>query len=379
MSNNIISMSETTNVYEIHVSDLRTYKECRRKWNYSSPLRMNLRPEHSPVYFTVGRAVHYALAEYYETQEAPELIYDRYIDAVRLSEPIMPEDEKHITVGRGMCTNYFDWINSPEQPDEDWKVIATEIKFKTPLFNIEGKKSNRIFLAGRFDGVWKHEPTGDLWLMEFKTTSRQPNANWLTLDDQASAYCWAAQQIFGAPVKGVMFRFLMKNIPEKPNRIKKGTALSRAIKSSLHTTEALYKEAISELAYSLLMSTLSDKSDEPTDSNLRQKVAELEGEYTNILDQLAMQGYEKFFLQFKTPRTQAEIGSIGKDLWEVGLEMARDSTSLYPSPNWMKCNFCSFREPCVATNQGHRTDADLMLKHMYIQRDTSLEPENLLK
>lgn len=356
-------------VYEIHVSDLRTYKECRRKWHYSSPLRMNLRPEHSPIYFTVGRAVHYALAEFYETGEAPELIYDRYIAAVRQSEPVMPEDEKHIVTGRGMCTNYFDWINSPEQPDEEWQVLATEMKYKTPLFNSEGKKSNRIFLAGRFDGVWKHKPTGDLWLMEFKTTSRQPNAKWLTLDDQASAYCWAAQQLFGAPVKGVMFRFLIKNIPEKPGRIKKGTKLSRAINSSLHTTEALYKEAIVNLA----VDSVTNAIDVPT------KIADLEGEYIAILDQLAMQGYEKFFLQFKTPRTQSEIESTGKDLWEVGLEMARESTSLYPSPNWMKCKFCSFREPCVATNQGRTTDAELMLKHMYKQRNQSMEPENLLK
>lgn len=364
-------MPMSDNVYEIHVSDLRTYKECRRKWNYSSPLRMNLRPEHSPIYFTVGRAVHYALAEYYETGEAPNLIYDRYIDAVRQAEPVMPEDEKHIIVGRGMCTNYFDWINSPEAPDDDWQVLATEMKYKTPLFNPEGKKSNRIFLAGRFDGVWKHKPTGDLWLMEFKTTSRQPNAQWLTLDDQASAYCWAAQQILGAPVKGVMFRFLMKNIPEKPKRIKQGYKLSRAINSNLHTTEALYREAIHELAV--------DKFGANADStDIRIEQIALEDEYMPILDKLAMQGYERFFLQFKTPRTQAELKSVGKDLWEVGLEMVRESTSLYPSPNWMKCNFCSFREPCVATNQGRTTDAELMLKHMYKQRDTSLEPENLL-
>jgi hypothetical protein len=316
--------------------------------------------------------VHYALAEFYETGERPELVYDRYVDAVRQVEPVLPEDEKHLSVGRGMCANYLNWVASPEAPDEDWQVLATELKYTTPLFNTDGKKSNRIFLSGRMDGVWKHKPTGDLWLVEFKTAARQPNANWLTLDDQASAYCWAAQQIFEAPVKGVIFRFLMKNIPEPPKRIKQGYALSRAIKSSLHTTEALYKEAIYQLA-------IDSVGAHATDSAIRTKQLELEGEYGNILDQLSMQGYEKFFLQFKTPRTQAEIDSTGRDLWEVGLEMARESTSLYPSPNWMKCNFCSFREPCVATNQGRTTDAELMLKHMYKQRDQSLEPENLLK
>ncbi len=258
------------------------------------------------------------------------------------------------------------------------------MKYKTPLFNAEGKKSNRIFLAGRFDGVWKHRPTGDLWLMEFKTTSRQPNANWLTLDDQASAYCWAAQQIFGVPVKGVVFRFLIKNIPEKPGRIKKGTALSRAIKSSLHTTEALYKEAIAELAYDQLMVQVDDnvvklRKQEPTVDDLKHSIAMLTTDYADILDQLAMQGYEKFFLQYKTPRTQQELDSIGKDLWEVGLEMVRESTSLYSAPSWMKCNFCSFREPCVATNQGRTNEATLMLKHMYKQRDMLMEPEELLK
>ncbi len=367
-----MTASEDKRTFAIHVSDLRTFKECRRKWHYSSPLRMNLRPERSPIYFTVGRAVHYALAEYYETGEAPVDIYDRYVEAVRQVEPVPDEDERHLEVGRGMVVNYLNWVTSPEQPDEDWKVLATELKYKTPLFNDEGKKSNRVFLEGRIDGVWKHLPTGKVWLMEFKTTARQPNANWLTLDDQASAYCWAAQQVFDTPIEGVVFRFLLKNIPEKPKRIRGGTQLSRAIKSSLHTTGALYREAIYDLAF--------DTIDHTTDKEGVQRYAmELEEEYGGILDQLDMQGYEQFFLQFKTIRTPAELESVGRDLWGVGLEMTRESTALYPSPNWMKCNFCSFREPCLATTQGRTTDAELMLKHMYKPRDQSMEPEELLK
>lgn len=358
--------------FEIHVSDLSAYKECRRRWGWVSPLRMNLRPEHTKIYFIVGRAVHYSIGEWYENGTLPHITYDLYMRELRKFESIAPgDDEEQVRIGRGVCENYHSWVTSVEEPDEDWKILATEMKFKTPLYNLKGKKSNRIFLAGRIDGVWEHRRTGDIWLVEFKTTAREPNPKWPQLDDQAAGYCWAAEQIFGRRVKGMMFRFLKKRMPEPPKRIRNGKALSRAINSSLHTTEKLYLQAIRELAADSL---------EPnaTDLEIGHAAATLEGDYADILDQLAMQGYEHYFAEFMTPRSPAEIKTMGRELWQVGLEMSRDSTFIYSEPDWQRCVRCAFREPCLLTNEGRDEAVRLTFKHKFLQRDKRLEPEYVL-
>ena len=57
--------------FEIHVSDVRTYKSCRRRWDWSSPLRGNLEPNFTPPHFFIGRAVHYAAASFLENGTLP--------------------------------------------------------------------------------------------------------------------------------------------------------------------------------------------------------------------------------------------------------------------------------------------------------------------
>jgi len=41
----------THNKVEIHQSDMRTFKQCRILWDFTSPLRMNLELDRPPTYF----------------------------------------------------------------------------------------------------------------------------------------------------------------------------------------------------------------------------------------------------------------------------------------------------------------------------------------
>lgn len=183
-------------MYGIHVSDVRTFKSCRQKWEWSSPLRRYLEPNITPIYFIVGRAIHFALAQFYENGEEPVYVYDRFIADVRkVEEPfwVLPEIretyESNFTLGRGMLVNYMDWVHSLYGPDDEWKIIATEQPYETPLYNLLGNKSNKVFLVGRFDQVIESKIDGTLWLREFKTSSRSPDADWLDFDDQVTSYC----------------------------------------------------------------------------------------------------------------------------------------------------------------------------------------------
>jgi hypothetical protein len=400
---------------ELHISDVRTFLSCRRRWDWSSPIRNHLEPVYTPIYFTVGRAVHFALATYYETGEHPGDIFTRWMktalaqieaDTGALWEAERQEMDASIELGQGMLANYMRWIGSIEEPDARWQTVDTETAFgPIPLLNPSGRPSNRITLAGRFDGIVRDLETGEYWLREYKTAGRKPDPKWLELDSQATTYAWAAQQILGVPIKGVHFRFLMKKVPVKPNRLKNGT-LSTAINSSLSTTYEMYKAAINDLvlesmatkyypdqtlevsipqvANEVIRDWVTTEDPMAVDETRRgpyfmkfMKRAGLQyDEYRKVLDDLTGRGYDEYFTEIYVRKTQAELEAQARDLWEVGLEMVRDSTSVYPSPEWLKCQFCAFKVPCKIKNQGGNYQQVLTYEYRERQKEDPVEAMN---
>src|SRR6516164_542862 len=59
-----------TDIIPIHASDRATFKRCRRRWDWSSPMRVNLVPRVDtgtvvmPLWF--GSGIHWALSQYYD-------------------------------------------------------------------------------------------------------------------------------------------------------------------------------------------------------------------------------------------------------------------------------------------------------------------------
>jgi len=370
--------------FELHISDVRTFKSCRRRWDWSSPLRRHLEPIVTPVYFLLGRAVHLAIANFYETGEIPEDTYRRFMaKAVKEYEgqtgPLWPEEREKLdtadALGLGLCQHYFKWVTGPEEPDARWETVATEMQFSVPIPTPSGTPSSRIFLAGRFDGVVRDRVANQLWLREYKTSARTPDERWLSMDDQATIYCWAAQQVLGEPITGIHYRFLIKKIPEYPRELKNGE-LSRAINSSLATTYNIYREALELHAKKLTRFKYKiDETQTPESAGVDPTAFEgyrdktltaLLTEYGGILDELSTRGSGDFFKEFEVRKTQAELISAAHDLWIAGLEMCRETTPLYPAPDWLKCTFCPFKSPCQAKNAG--ADAEVILRYEYRKR-----------
>jgi hypothetical protein len=140
----------------------------------------------------------------------------------------------------------------------------------------------------------------------------------------------------------------MKKVPEKPRVLNNGT-LSKAINSQLSTTYPLYDRAIKELA-------------EKTDQNY----GKLRQQYDDVLDELAGRGYSDFFQEVFVRKTQNEITAQAQDIWQIGLEMVRPSTPVYPAPEWLKCQFCQFKAPCKIKNAGGNYEQ--ILEHEYRER-----------
>lgn len=97
----------------------------------------------------------------------------------------------------------------------EWPEI-NEMSFSVPLRNpATGYPSRRCEYHGVLDGVWKGthpDFPGEVVLGEWKTAAQVTSEYMqrLEIDFQVSAYCWASSQLFGVPVRKVVYRVIKK-------------------------------------------------------------------------------------------------------------------------------------------------------------------------
>ncbi len=345
--------------YEVHISDVRTFKACRRQWHWSSPLGQNLEPDKPYAPFFLGRVIHTALELYYRSNNQMSLF-----DATSVSLDI--EKEKMEAAGTlweqeiemlnentelafGLMEHYEIWVTSKEQEDNPWgdnnlEFLDMETVFNVPILTEKGNPSSRVWLGGRFDGIVRRRDDGSLWLFESKTSrSIMELQKTLAFDEQAGGYIYAAQLLLGEQIYGVVYNIMRKKVPTRARVLNSGML---AANKNIDTTLAYYWTNVEE---------------HHSDLSKDEKV-EL---YRDILEHLKEKG-NSFFSRTVIRRTEAEIAELAKNLRITALEMVRPSTVLYPAPNWSNCTFCRFRAPCLAMNSGH--DYEMILDHEYRKR-----------
>jgi hypothetical protein len=239
-------------------------------------------------------------------------------------------------LGLGMLLHYVLWA---ERRDERYEFIATEEKFKLPMPMPSTKdysdkhydKSGMLSYAGRFDGVVMDRETGKHYLLEFKTTRSMHNMKWTYRGIQGTAYIWAARQIVGEPIEGIMYRVLRKKLPAEPKPLVNG-GFSQA--KSQKTSFEYFKYCLDRMA-------AKDPDTEPT---------ELYRENEKILRYLHGSGNE-FFDQTILDRTPQQIESTMRLLYNIGRQMADRDVPIFPQPGF-HCSWCAFETPCTLREHG---------------------------
>ncbi len=345
--------------YEVHVSDVRQFKTCRRAWSWSSPIGLNLEPDKPYAPFFTGRIIHTALELYYRSDGMMNL-YDSTVAAITIEQRKMEKAgtiweqeqemfDEQIELCYGLMEHYEIWQESKEQENNVWgdanlEFLDMETSFVVPIYTEKGHPSSRVELGGRFDGLVRRLDDGTLWLFESKTTrSISELQKTLSFDEQAGAYIYAAQEMMGEQIHGVLYNIMRKKVPTKARELVAG-GLSKA--QNIDTTLAYY--------WRQLQDTYPDATRE-----------ELISEYQDILDMLHNKG-NTFFSRTVVRRTKHEIDELHRNLRVVGLEMVRPSTVLYPAPSWTACTFCRFKAPCLAVNAG--ADTESLFEMDYRQR-----------
>jgi hypothetical protein len=225
---------------ELHTSERKSFKRCWQQWYWA--YRMGLTPKgETPDALWFGIGVHYALAEWYlkgkKRGPHPADTFEQYCtDELREIKAALPTNaewydepkyEDAHTLGVAMLCEYVNTFGK----DPDWHVLAVEQPFAVNLLR-QGEPV--ALFKSTFDGVYRDEGDGNIYLMEHKTAAQISTA-YLALDDQAGAYWAVASQICRAKgwlkpnekIAGINYNFLRKSMPDDREKDAGGNSLNK--------------------------------------------------------------------------------------------------------------------------------------------------------
>jgi hypothetical protein len=342
--------------YEIHISDVLAFKSCRRKWDYSSLLRRNLTPIGIYAPFFTGRVIHGALDALYRygINPADEVIELVAKETKELQEKFptvhaanVPTINEQMALCVAILEHYMQWRASfrGKFNDNDLDFLNVEQAFNVPMRTNRGFLARSLRLAGRFDGIVRHKKDDQLYLWEVKTTrSIAQRLKQLDLEEQADAYCIAAQELLQQPIAGVIYTLIRKAVPQSPQVLKNGFLSQN---KAIDTTFAHYLAAIR-----------SHHGHIATNQFIQET-------YGDFLQHLLDNG-NPFFERVMIRRSQAQLKSARNELYAVALEMTRPSIPIYKHGQ-IGCNWCIVREPCIAQQQGQIEFSEKLLHDNFTQ------------
>lgn len=323
-------------VREIHISDVNVFLTCRRRWKYSSRLRMGYEAALPNMNLWLGRQMHAALAHWYATSSPKETL--EYFDEIcgndieiiaraEVGEKFLTLMNETMELGYAVLRHYI--LHSRRIDEFDVEAIEQPMAVLLPFVENAAIVS-RLDLVGR-------DKKGQLFVMDHKTTSRMPDIRYVRHDMQAPTYTFMAGAWSGEPVQNFTFNFLLKKQPSIPSVLKNGT-LSRA---KLHQTSyEVYGHALAVAGHSW-------------------------DQYTDVLFQLRDQPngfFRRDQLKFSHKALQVHISH----LCSIATDMLDPNTPLYPSPDRFSCRWCDFVEPCIM--ETHGADPEPLLRANYIKR-----------
>lgn len=362
-------MTDQERFIRIHTSDTATFKRCRRRWDWTSPNRGNLRPKVSAqgINFNLafGTIVHKQLERYYagdipidEMRETFEEDWLALIDRVReLNEGFFTENwqefERHQELGMGMlgfyATHYANEL-------DDFDVISTEHDFAVDTgLRARDRESGEVvpvLYCGRMDMVLRDKRTGRYGIMDHKTSARHDDEDYfdkLDMDEQVTRYVWAAQleawqdDLPYKKIDFVLYNVLFKAFPKPPSITSRGFPSIDRQKES--TTEQLFKECI-------LSNPLYGEWLRGSEKGL------------SYLQYLIDSGTSRFVRRELVKRNGAELAACGERVFAECQDMLSPELRIYPNVTgeWY-CLKCPFRGPCIAAQDG--SDVGFMLEQNY--------------
>ena len=344
----------------IRTSDRIQFKLCRRRWAWQSHMKMNLEPTTAATPLWFGTGIHFALEDLhgYKKYEKPLHAFRDYVKAtITQGRQYLPDDWKeHVGLGECMLDYYYEeWLKNrdPLQTLVINGVPQVEVNFIIDVpFDLAGhgydSHWDKVVYAGTIDRVTV-DAMGNIWLVDYKTAKALKTSHFAN-DPQVSAYCWAASQIYQAPVAGLMYWQFLKDLPTPPQPLVSGKISTN---KQQRTTHALYKKALRD--------NYGDKQNWP-EENLR---------FLNLLASMESEDQDAYIRRDKIYKSAAAHQSEGTKILMELEDILNPNLPLYPNPTFLCPSMCPFYEPCVSMDDG--SDWDQQLTDETQQRATSDE------
>lgn len=316
------------------VSSISNFSSCRRQFWFDQVWRQFTPPK--PLW--IGQVVHQAMDAYYKNnrdatvaiESAKKFVFDE-IDRLKRGLP---------------------WFSDPSGELEEWAEFALAVFYNYTLFDRESpfdglvvdvERSFRLpvegtdrLLSGRIDLVLRSNSTGRLWIVDHKTVSSQPNLAGLDVDEQMTAYAWAASMIYEEVPEKVIYNVILKSLPKEPYVIRGGKALSQSKSEGF--------------VYDLYLAKLKE-------------MGLLETEYTQMLEYLQTVGWSQFFTRVESSRSPVELATFEKfaasKLNDISKILDDPEHYAYPSPSSFSCGYCTYLGACKTMNEGGDYEAVL--------------------
>jgi hypothetical protein len=382
-------------VIPIHASDAATFKRCRRRWEWSSPMNMNLTGKVSQTGIiwplTFGTGIHYGLSQYYDprfqrdpveafvswceimwnggivTEDELALSYDRDPKLVNtqdkfhngatpmykvlglydlLADPIVEDYEEHKELGIKMLQFYREYAAK----NDDFRVIAAEHTFSVPILNpstgevmraIDPRDGNEkdVHARGTQDAIIQHIPSQQYGILEHKSAVDITEGYFdkLDKDEQCTRYLWAGQReaedhgLAYTKLSFVLYNAVRKTFPKPPTELKNGLFSINRAEES--TTIEMLEQFIKDRNIGIVIANDEKRQ--------------------NYMEYVRNAGDDQFIMRELVTRNQFEIQSCAERVWMEAMDMLAPDLRIYPNPtgDWA-CLKCVFRGPCIAKDDG---------------------------
>ena len=192
---------------KVDVSEIKTFKACRRQWQLSSRNRFHLRPAVTPPQFALGTIFHEALAQLYlgvsldKVMEMVRREMQTDSDAALLAmipgyyNKVLPDDLDRFTVLD--IEHHFNV--APVTSDGEYLFPiehATDPKTGEPMYDDNGDPvmEPSLTICGSIDMIVVDKAEGKIYGFEHKTCKNFRDESYLWMDEQPRVYTWALKQ-----------------------------------------------------------------------------------------------------------------------------------------------------------------------------------------
>lgn len=371
---NLATLADGRRAIIIRTSDRSAFKSCRRKWGFSSHLKMNLSPKAlaAPLWF--GSAIHYALEDYHgwNVFGHPREAFKAYCIATaqNYKRDLPPDAQEHYELGKAMMDYLVDywlaryprkkdktyWCEDPEtgvmtpQVEVNFEIPLPIDPIATPLLYslMRACGADCVLYRGTIDRV-VIDDFGHLWCDEYKTAKVFQNTHYQT-DSQITTYTWAMGLIYDVPVEGVIYEQFIKKTPKQPKLLATGGI---SVAQHQNTSYPLYREALESMYGDIMKAPSKNQA------------------YMNQLMSSETEDRDRYIIRERIARSPQQCGSEAIKIMLELEDMINPNLPLYPNPTRDCSRMCSFMTPCINMDDG--SDWEALIADLYMPRDTDID------